>query len=293
VINPNETVCDGAGDRYDVGAQDLVFGGWDALKDNETQDGDVALSNCKSYDFSHECAACVDPSLFADQVQSLNEFKRIKGVYGSLMTSNNGEGVGGSTVDLYRVSTGELVQSGVSDEDGFYALNYKHTGPEELYDVIPQGTGLIQQASLKANSWAEVNCDVFTGSCSAVVNLQGNAKVAAFDASPTSGTKPLVVDFTDSSYGNGISTWSWDFGDNTTSTEQHPTHTYLDAGVYTVSLTVSGDGPSDTYVAPNLIAVTSPPSSVGGSCGLGIELALLLPLLMGLRRRREGRPVRS
>jgi PKD repeat protein len=32
--------------------------------------------------------------------------------------------------------------------------------------------------------------------------------------------------------------WFWDFGDGTTSTEQHPNHTYPFPGTYTVKITV-------------------------------------------------------
>lgn len=32
--------------------------------------------------------------------------------------------------------------------------------------------------------------------------------------------------------------WEWDFGDNSTSSEQNPTHTYANTGTYSVSLTV-------------------------------------------------------
>ena len=35
--------------------------------------------------------------------------------------------------------------------------------------------------------------------------------------------------------------WFWDFGDDTTSDEQNPTHTYTEIGKYTVSLTVIDD----------------------------------------------------
>ena len=40
-----------------------------------------------------------------------------------------------------------------------------------------------------------------------------------------------------------IETWSWDFGDDGSSTEQNPTHTYENLGEYTVSLTVTDDTP--------------------------------------------------
>ena len=68
--------------------------------------------------------------------------------------------------------------------------------------------------------------------------------VAAFSASSTSGNRPLTLDFTDESTGT-VTSWLWDFGDGSTSTEQNPSHTYYVAGDYVVTLTVSGPGGSD------------------------------------------------
>lgn len=49
-----------------------------------------------------------------------------------------------------------------------------------------------------------------------------------------------TVSFRDKSYGN-ITSWHWDFGDGTTSTEQNPVHTYSrDFAHYIVTLTVEG-----------------------------------------------------
>jgi len=61
---------------------------------------------------------------------------------------------------------------------------------------------------------------------------------AAFHADVTTGRAPLVVNFTDQSTGNPIS-WNWNFGDESTSTSQHPSHTYTEPGTYSVSLEVS------------------------------------------------------
>jgi PKD repeat protein len=71
--------------------------------------------------------------------------------------------------------------------------------------------------------------------------------VADFYGTPTSGTEPLTVDFTDQSTGS-IDTWSWTFGDGGTSSAQNPSHTYTSAGTYTVTLTVTGPGGSDDEV---------------------------------------------
>lgn len=50
---------------------------------------------------------------------------------------------------------------------------------------------------------------------------------------PTNGIRPLAVTFTDTSTGPANS-WLWNFGDTLTSTQQHPTHNYTTAGVYTI-----------------------------------------------------------
>ena len=59
-----------------------------------------------------------------------------------------------------------------------------------------------------------------------------------FTPDPSSGKAPLQVTFTDRSIGSPTS-WSWDFGDGTTSTVQNPTHTFTSGGAFDVKLTVS------------------------------------------------------
>jgi len=59
-----------------------------------------------------------------------------------------------------------------------------------------------------------------------------------FSATPTTGSTPLEVQFTDETPGD-FSSWSWDFGDGGTSNEQNPTHIYNRTGPFTVSLTIN------------------------------------------------------
>ncbi len=96
-------------------------------------------------------------------------------------------------------------------------------------------------------------------------NLSNPEKIfqAEFNADVISGTVPLAVQFTDlsgyyfmSDTTAGITGWNWNFGDGSTSTVQHPTHTYSSPGIYTVSLRVTDStGATDTETKTGLIAV--------------------------------------
>ena len=78
--------------------------------------------------------------------------------------------------------------------------------------------------------------------------------LANFDADVLTGHAPLLVNFADNSTGS-ITSWLWDFGDGSESTEQNPSHNYMKPGTYTVSLTVIGFGGSDQETKDGYIAV--------------------------------------
>ena len=80
------------------------------------------------------------------------------------------------------------------------------------------------------------------------VTVADTRPIADFSATPTSGPEPLQVNFTDLSTSNdGITSWTWNFGDGETSTKQNPTHKFPDDGTFNVSLTVTdADGSTDT-----------------------------------------------
>ncbi len=84
-----------------------------------------------------------------------------------------------------------------------------------------------------------------------------NTCLALFNvAQDTASSNPNAYLITDLSYGSNL-TYSWDFGDTTTSTAQHPSHTYLGGGPYQLCLTVdNGAGCTQTY-CDSLFAVDS------------------------------------
>ncbi|MFN8444595.1 MAG: PKD domain-containing protein [Caldilineaceae bacterium] len=91
--------------------------------------------------------------------------------------------------------------------------------------------------------------------------------VVDFSAMPTSGTAPLLVQFSDHSSGP-INSWQWNFGDGSLSTTQHPTHTYSASGLYTVTLTVSGAGGSQSKTSVALINVAAIPTPISATLSL-------------------------
>jgi len=90
------------------------------------------------------------------------------------------------------------------------------------------------------------------------VSSGGVAPVANFIGTPTSGTAPLTVQFTDSST-NTPTSWFWLFGDTTSSTSQNPSHMYTGTSNYTVSLTARNAAGSNITIRTNYITIT--PSS--------------------------------
>jgi PKD repeat protein len=85
------------------------------------------------------------------------------------------------------------------------------------------------------------------------------APTASFTATQTSICQSQSVNFNDFS-SNVPTSWSWNFGDGGTSSNQSPSHIYTMPGVYTVSLTVSNSAGSDTYTLNDYITVLASPT---------------------------------
>jgi PKD repeat protein len=84
--------------------------------------------------------------------------------------------------------------------------------------------------------------------------MQESTISANFTAAPISGYAPLTVQFTDTSTGSPTS-WSWDFGDDSTSATQSPVHTYTKAGIHSVVLTATNSAGSNQIVRRDYITV--------------------------------------
>lgn len=78
--------------------------------------------------------------------------------------------------------------------------------------------------------------------------------VAAFDVVGDTISCGSAVAFRDLT-NNAPTTWEWDFGDGTTSTESNPLHAFDSARAYTIRLIVSNAFGRDTLIRPNYILV--------------------------------------
>jgi PKD repeat protein len=87
-----------------------------------------------------------------------------------------------------------------------------------------------------------------------------NAPTANFDATPNN----LDVQFTDTSTGEGITSWTWNFGDGGSSTEQNPAHSYQNAGTYDVTLTVANTGGQDSETKQVTVSLPIPDAPTAG-----------------------------
>ncbi len=86
--------------------------------------------------------------------------------------------------------------------------------------------------------------------------------VANFAVNDSLGCENLMVQFTDQSTTATGSTYSWNLGDNTTSTDVNPSHNYTLNGFYTIKqIVTSPEGCVDSIVKTNFIAMQSQPST--------------------------------
>ncbi len=171
------------------------------------------------------------------------------------------------------------------------------SSPTALWVVASSGRLLF--SATQGDSWAAIEpADVGFATFGAVVDDAGSgAWIAGWQGQvwrfagppppplnwpPTASfdfaTTGLAVTFTDTStdVDGSIVSWQWDFGDGSTSTLQHPTHTFATSDTYIVALTVLDDD-ADGSTTVRFIAVQPGP---GGTFGDFTEVTPLDPLFV-------------
>ncbi len=131
------------------------------------------------------------------------------------------------------------------------ASDAKINNPTSTKQNVNSTTGLVVLASDEVSRYYLHNYDSLGGSTSV-------GPTADFSATPTSGTAPLTVNFSDLSSGSPTN-WAWDFDNNgvVDSTVQNPSFVYANPGSYTVKLTVSNANGSNAKTKTGYISVNT------------------------------------
>jgi|WetSurMetagenome_2_1015567.scaffolds.fasta_scaffold64283_2 PKD repeat protein len=140
------------------------------------------------------------------------------------------------------------------------------TLPERLPRILPEQRTTINGTGLSGNGTNASTTVTSTTISSASV------PVAQFTANAALGYAPFTVQFMDSSLNTPVS-WSWDFGDNSYSFLQNPSHTYNTGGQYRVILTAANAAGSSSF--SNNTSVYAPGFSVSpdhGAAPLAVTL---------------------
>lgn len=101
-----------------------------ALNTGCAPNGPVTIADFQQYEFS------VDGDVIdSDTVENCINFKKNPGVGGLCQLAGDLAPFFNGTVTLKKNSNNQIVGTGVSDVDGYYTINYKHTGPAAQYTV--------------------------------------------------------------------------------------------------------------------------------------------------------------
>jgi PKD repeat protein len=160
-----------------------------------------------------------------------------------LAVSFAGNASGGTTPYSYRWTFGDGGSSTAQNPSHTYSSSGSYTATLTVTD--------------NASATASKSVTITATSASSQV-------IATASASPTAGPAPLSVGFTGgASGGTSPYSYSWNFGDGTSSLSQNPGHVYTNLGDYVATLTVTDNTSASANATVN-ISVTSSTTAVLG-----------------------------
>lgn len=197
--------------------------------------------------------------------------KKLLSLFLVLLISCGGGGGGGDTTEPVdpapvAIFTGSPVSGPVPLQVNFTSASSNATSHAWDFenDGSPDAAGSSVSYTYNTPGVYSVSLTV-TGSGGTDTNLKTDyitvtavEPTSLYTADQSSGTNPLRVEFNNGSV--NYSSSSWDFGDGNTSTETSPTHTYTTTGSYVVSLTVTGEGGTNTnnYLTVDVSDIPTP-----------------------------------
>ncbi|HID25492.1 MAG TPA: PKD domain-containing protein, partial [Thermoplasmata archaeon] len=206
------------------------------------------------------------------------------GIYIVSLTVTDNKGKPDNTQRIVVVESGENTEHPIANFD-YHPVNPKPGDTVEFSDTSTDFDGMITQRLwvFHDNSTATAENVTFTYTQNGtypvtliVMDNDGASDVkqknvvvyvddenqppqANFAYTPASPTVNETIQFIDESMDEDgyIVQWLWDFGDNTTSSASHPTHSYNTAGTYTVTLTVVDNGNKTNFAQQTITVKTA------------------------------------
>jgi len=142
---------------------------------------------------------------------------------------------------------------------GSFSYQWRSNGTN-LPGVSTNSLTITNAQPSDAGNYALVVTNIAGSTTSVVATLTVIAPTAAFVAGPTNGFVPLTVSFTNLS--SNATEYLWNFGDGNTSAAANPTNTYVNTGVFYVTLAASSQGVTNRLTHTSYITASSRPSLV-------------------------------
>ncbi len=220
-----------------------------------------------------------------ENLGTLNHTYSIPGTYTIQL---NAEGPGGTSY-AYKQVVATLDDQPVQAQFSHTLIGtYGETGQQICFTDTSTGPVTTRQWDLaSAGNSSEINpCVTFTAGTYvislSVTGASGQISTASKQISVAASVPPPVANFnsshssreinqnftfTDTSTGH-ITSWEWDFGDGSNSTEQYPVKSYVASDTYVVTLTVSGPGGSSSK---QMTVSATTPTLPNPSCSITIN----------------------
>jgi len=171
-------------------------------------------------------------------------FSLMAQISGTVTNSSTSAAIANQTVYLQGDSSSSISLSTTTNSNGQYY--FTNIASSSYYSIYTYDCNQSYVGQTVYTSSATVNLSI-------CVTGGGSSCQAAFTSTPDSSNTKLIH-FNDNSTGSPTS-WSWNFGDGNSSTIQNPSHTYANAGYYTVTLFISSSTCNDSIT--NIVVVSS------------------------------------
>jgi len=243
-------INDGCVGKFVVATSDGVYGAMNIYGDDATtpeKDGLVDGDTITFKIFRNGLILDCQESIIWD-VEDINNFSELNLSTGALVADFSATSTSGCAP-----FTVQFTNNPMNADSFLWDFGDNESGAGENPTHIYTSPGVYAVTLIAANACGNT---IETKPAYITVN---DVPAADFSAASTEGCAPLTVQFSNNST-NAVS-YSWSFGDDSTSTEERPAHEYTAAGSYTVTLTVVNECGNKDETKIDYITVNGKPEA--------------------------------